>query len=30
MKPQSAYRDRVEIGGVYLPSQLEHTPQLST
>ncbi len=24
--PQSTYRGRVEIGGVYLPSQLEHTP----
>jgi hypothetical protein len=28
--PQSIYRGRVEIGGVYLPSQLEHTPQLCT
>jgi hypothetical protein len=27
---QSKYRVRVEIGGVYLPSQLERTPQLFT
>ncbi len=26
----STYRGRIEIGGVYLPSQLEHTPQLWT
>jgi hypothetical protein len=26
--PQSTYRGRVEIVGVYLPSQLERTPQL--
>ncbi len=25
---QSTYRGRVDIGGVYLPSQLERTPQL--
>ncbi len=27
---QSAYRGRVAIGGVYLPSKLERTPQLCT
>ncbi len=27
---QSTYRDRVEIGGVYLHSQLERSPQLCT
>ncbi len=27
---QSTYRGRVQIGGVYLTSQLEHTPQLCT
>jgi hypothetical protein len=26
--PQSTYRGRGEIGGVYMPSQLEFTPQL--
>jgi hypothetical protein len=26
--PQSTYRGRGEIGGVYQPSQLERTPQL--
>jgi hypothetical protein len=27
-EPQSTYRGRVAIGGVYLPSQLERTLQL--
>jgi hypothetical protein len=27
---QSIYKGRVDIGGVYLPSQLERTPQLCT
>ncbi len=27
---QSKHRGRVEIGGVYLPSQMERTPQLCT
>jgi hypothetical protein len=30
VETQSTYRGRVEIGGVYLPSQLERTPQLCT
>jgi hypothetical protein len=29
-RQQSTYRGRVEIGGVYLPSQLERSPQLCT
>ncbi len=29
-KPQSTYRGRVEIGGVYLSSQLELTLQFTT
>ncbi len=28
LEPQSTYRGRGEIGGVYLPSQLKSTPQL--
>ncbi len=27
---QSTYRGRVEMGGMYLPSQLERIPQLCT